>query len=79
MPRPKSPPLVPVATLAQASALLGEAALALAEFRSRLQKAGYPFREPESCGRILARLNELGDVIADGDFLPETPGETVTS
>lgn len=66
MPRPKSPPLAPVATLAEASVLLGECALALAEFRSRLNRAGYPFREPESCARILARLNGMQERIAEG-------------
>lgn len=37
--------------------LLMEASLTIASFRWRLEKAGYPFREPPAVGRILAQID----------------------
>lgn len=60
---PLTPPqTIPVSTPALIS-LLADCSVAMSEFRSRLAREGYPFREPESCKRILARLNAMLETV----------------
>lgn len=61
-PSPTPPQTIPVSTPALVS-LLTDCTVAMSEFRARLEREGYPFREPESCKRILARLNAMLDSV----------------
>jgi len=67
----KRPEPAPFSTTDDASelvALLTDAAVCLAEFRRRLERAGYPFREPEACKVILARLNNACEAAGHGVY-----------